>query len=360
MGASGMRTDFEEKAGLDLGPRHATWAVAGLLVLLAGCGRRPETKIGSSHPPSPARSVSTAAAVRAGDGGEITLPAVVQARQRATLSARIPASVVELPFREGEAVKEGAVVARLDDGALRAAVSAAEAALRSAEADLARAQGLLEKGAATPRELEEATARAAGARAQLSGAKDNLAYAVLRSPFAGRLAARPANVGDVVSPGVTLVEIEGEGGLELKATVEAEVAGRLRPGAKIRALADGQAEPLAAIVRSVAPAGDPTTHRFEVRADLAGTPGLRAGVFARLVLPAPGGPARITVPGSALFERGGLTGVFVVVEGKARLRWVAPGAPVGDALEIRAGIEAGERVALDPAGLTDGAPVVER
>jgi multidrug efflux pump subunit AcrA (membrane-fusion protein) len=122
---------------------------------------------------------------------------------------------------------------------------------------------------------------------------------------------------------------------------------------------DGQAGPLAAKVTAVAPSGDPTTHRFEVKADLPSAPGLRAGLFARLVVPAVAAEPRITVPPSAVFERGGLTGVFVVSDGRAHLRWVAPGARDGDSLEIRAGVEAGERVALDPAGLVDGAAVSE-
>ena len=67
----------------------------------------------------------------------------------------------------------------------------------------------------------------------------------------------------------------------------------------------------------------------------------------------------MSVPGIALFERGGLTGLFVVSDGKARLRWVAAGVRDGDTVEIRAGVEAGERVALDPTGLVDGAPVKE-
>jgi hypothetical protein len=63
-------------------------------------------------------------------------------------------------------------------------------------------------------------------------------------------------------------------------------------------------------------------------------------------------------PTTALFQRGGLTGLFVVADGKARLRWVAVGRADGGLTEIRAGLEAGERVASDPVGLTDGAPVV--
>ena len=54
------------------------------------------------------------------------------------------------------------------------------------------------------------------------------------------------------------------------------------------------------------------------------------------------------MPATALFERGGLTGLFVVRDGKARLRWVAAGARDGGAVEVRAGVEAGERVVLGP------------
>jgi hypothetical protein len=60
-----------------------------------------------------------------------------------------------------------------------------------------------------------------------------------------------------------------------------------------------------------------------------------------------------------VFPRGGLNGLFVAEDGVARLRWVALGERAGDAVEIRAGIEAGERVILDPAGLVEGAPIRE-
>jgi hypothetical protein len=58
-----------------------------------------------------------------------------------------------------------------------------------------------------------------------------------------------------------------------------------------------------------------------------------------------------------VFQRGGLSGLFVVAERTVRLRWVAVGATEGPSTEIRAGVDAGERVAVVPAGLVDGAPV---
>jgi len=325
---------------------------------LAACGGHEKPR--AAEPVAgPAKDVKTAEVVRTGGKGEVAVPAAVQARRRAALSARMPASVTELPYQEGQWVKAGAVVVRLDDGAIRASVAAAEAGVKAAEADLERTKTLLEKGAATPRELEQMTAAASGARAQLTSAKDNLSYTALRAPFAGRVASRRANLGDVVNPGMSLIEIEGEGGLEIRATVESGIAATLRPGSKVKAMVDGQPAPLVATVNAVAPSGDATTHRFELKADLPGAPGLRAGLFARLLVPGLAAESRITVPAVALFERGGLTGLYVVREGKAHLRWVAAGARDGDTVEVRAGVEPGERVVLSPEGLVDGSPVRE-
>jgi RND family efflux transporter MFP subunit len=331
--------------------------MAWWLLVMAGChGEKP--KAGAPAPEGPPKAVATAAVIGF-EADETAVPGTIRARQRAALSARVPASVIEVPHREGDRVEAGAVLVRLDDAALRSAVAAAEAAMTAAESDRRRAEALLAKGAATPREKDDAATRAAATRAAWEGARDNLAYAILRAPFAGRIARKPVNVGDVVSPGTTLVEIEGEGGFELEATLAADLAASLRPGFRAQAIVDGRDEPLDAVVRSVSPAGDPTTHRFDLRADLPPAAGLRSGLFARLLLASPASSPRLAVPAQAVFQRGGLFGVFVVTEGRARLRWLAPGATAAGRTEVRAGLEAGERVIVDPSGLADGTPVVE-
>jgi len=335
----------------------------------AACGRAASPPGLSAPPPAldeapatNARAVVTVAVEAAGPEAA-TVPAAVLARERATLVARAPGSVVALPFREGETVRRGEVVARIEAGALHSAVEAAQAEKTTAQTDLARTEALLARGAATPQEADEARARAAAARAALASAREALGHADLRAPFAGRVSARPARVGDVVMPGAPIVEVEGAGGLEVVATVEAADASRLRPGTRVEADVDGHAGPLAAVVRAVADAGDPATHRVLVRADLPATEGLRSGLFARLRIAgrtdAPPEGSRLTVPSSAIVHRGGLTGVFVVSEGRARLRWIAADVTGGSAVEVRAGLERGERVVRDPAGLTDGRPVRE-
>ncbi len=338
---------------------RVVWLVLGLASALGAC--REKAAPSAAAPPAPApRSVTTVAVVRVAEGGDAEVPGVVQALQRATLASRLQAAIVELPFREGDRVAAGAVVARLDAAAAESAVAAAAAASQAAAADERRVASLLARGAATPREADEAATRAAAAQAALQAARNELTYAVLRAPFSGLVASRPVHVGDVVAPGVPVLEVEGEDGFEVRATLDGALAVSVRPGLTAQAIVDGQPRALPATLRAVSPAGDPTTHRFEVRATLPAADGLRSGLFARLILPATAvGDARLLVPEASVLRRGGLSGLFVVAGGRARLRWVALGDSSAGNVEVRAGVAAGERIALDPAGLVDGAVVRE-
>jgi RND family efflux transporter MFP subunit len=326
------------------------------VVAVAGCGA--SAGPAAQGPPPPARTARTVPVVRTAAGVRL-IPATVATRQRATLAARVMAAVRSLPVAEGQSFRAGAVLVTLDDRALRAALRAAEAEQTRAAADLRRLEALVERGAATPREKEGAAAGEAAARAGVDAAREQLSYTTLRAPFAGRVASRPANVGDVVAPGQPVLEIEGAGGYEAQATVDSAVAARLAIGQSVDVDIDGLSGVLRARVTAVSRSGDAFTHRFLVKAALEPVEGLRSGLFARLRVPADGQGGRLTVPAAATVERGGLSGVWVVEGGQARLRWVALGRAEGDDVEVRAGVREGERVVLETDGLTDGVRVVE-
>ncbi len=117
--------------------------------------------------------------------------------------------------------------------------------------------------------------------------------------------------------------------------------------------------PVVATIRTLGPSADPSTHRFTIRAELRTREAIHAGLFARVLLPLSGTDRRLLVPEKTVLRRGGLTGVYVIQAGHAWLRWIAPGDSVGEDLEIRAGLDEKERVALEPARLHDGALVTE-
>jgi RND family efflux transporter MFP subunit len=335
--------------------------VAIVIALATGaCGRTPAASIrttpGETGPPVRIAAVDVRST---SEGGGVEIPASIESSRRAVLTSRLAASIVELNGREGDSVNAGAVLVRLEDTALKAAVSAAEASDQAAARDLKRAEALLAKGAATRNEVENASTAAERARSAAIAARENLAHASIRAPFAGRIQRKLANAGDIVNPGQPLVELEGAGGLEVVASIEAAVHDRLRVGQKIAVRLDGIEAPLPATIHDLAASADPSTHRFTLRADIAPGPGVRAGLFARILVSSQGGEARLLVPTTALLRRGGLTGVYVIRDGHAWLRWIASGDAIGDSTEIRAGLDAKERVAKDPSPLHDGAPVTE-
>ena len=284
-------------------------------------------------------------------------PARIRSRQQAMISSRISAIVLSMPFREGDIVRAGETLVRLDDAPQRAALTAAEAQLSTAESESRRITSLLAKGAATVREADEVKARLEGARAALAEARDIVGSTSLRAPFAGRIVKKSVNPGDLAQPGAPLLELQGGSALELVATLEPDAARSVRLGQKFRVRVDGVDPSVEATVYSISPTADETTHRVDVLFNLGAEVSLKPGLFARIELPAAEGasPGPLSIPASSVIERGGLTGVFVVKDGRAFLRWIALGREIGERVEVRAGLAEGESVVISPAGLTDGA-----
>jgi RND family efflux transporter MFP subunit len=337
-------------------------AVAMTALVPLGCGgggaeRKAES---AAIPQAPPRAVVTARVSR-GAASVVQVPARIRSRQQAVISARVSALVVSMPFREGDSVRAGETLVLLDDAPQRAAVASALAQLSTAESESRRMANLLVKGAATPREKEEVEARLEDARAALASARDLLASTSLRAPFNGRIVSKSVNPGDLARPGTPLLELQGGSALELVATLEPSDLRSVRLGQRLRVRVDGVEPPVEASVHSISPAADETTHRVDVLCNLAPGPGLKPGLFARVELPLePGGePGPLGVPGRAVVRRGGLTGVFVVKEGRAWLRWIALGRDLEGRVEVRAGLVDGERVVVEPSGLADGSAVTE-
>jgi RND family efflux transporter MFP subunit len=285
-------------------------------------------------------------------GGSAWVAGSLAAVRHATISTRISATVREVLVEEGTRVVPGQLLIRLSDDDVRGQLAAADTALRTAAAYERRIAELLATRAATPVELEQAQSQRAQAEAAVAAAKATLGYSQLRAPFAGTVQARRVTAGDLVGPGQPLLELEG-GELEVQATLSEVESQGLRIGQRVRfATRDAQGE---AEITALSPGGDALSHRRGLRARvLRGNKDLRSGTFARVEIAGASPAATAWLPRTALVERGDLTGVFVAEDGKAYLRWVALGEPLGDRVPVRAGLEAGEKVIDAPGALRDG------
>ena len=330
-----------------MNPRILLPLATAVLVAGLGCDRKAEA-------PSPVLPTESVRLVASGSSSQGWVAASLEARDQAVLASRFAASVKAIPVREGQAVKAGQLLAQLDDGDLRGGRDAASAALDGAKAQQARIRQLFAQQAATQAELDEANTQLAQARAAMAGAQANLRYTELRSPFNGTVRSRAVDPGAFVTPGQPILTVDG-GGLELKASVTDSEAAGLKPGQEIPFEVDGQAGK--ARILALASSADPLTHRRDLRATVLSPSGLRAGSFARIRVGDTAEDTSIWLPESALIRRGGLTGVFVVEDGRAVLRWLSLGSQRQDRVEVRAGLKRGDSVVDQPGDLQDGQPV---
>lgn len=292
----------------------------------------------------------------------------VEAVRDARVASQVPGRIVELPVRAGERVQAGQVLARIDPSVVNHQVAGSQAQLAQAQAqvtvarnELQRTRQLVAKSYVSQAALEQAEAQARAAEAQVQALQAQVAAVsaqaglhVLRAPFAGWVAQVPVSLGDAAGPGQTLMQVYDPSALRVAAQVPESVAARLRAGGDVSVSdAEGRAA-LGGLKAEVLPAVDPGSRTVTVRVALPGAPdGWRPGQSVKLVLPVAGGAsapaARIAVPRTAVVTRSELQGVYVVgKDGLARLRQVRLGRATGDAVEVLAGLDAGERVAVDP------------
>ena len=284
------------------------------------------------------------------------------ASQRATLATRLAASVQRVHVTEGQRVATGALLVSLADDDLQAGRKAAETAVATAQTQVRRIEHLAAQDAATPAELDQARVQLAQAQAAMAAVQANLGYTQIRAPFTGVVQTRRVNEGDLVSPGMPLLDLEGQSAMEFLGSVSAAEAKGLKLGLTLPFETEGRTG--TARITGLASGGDPISQRASLRARVVtGLEGLRSGAFGRLRLPgasSSGTPAAgqdRTVPVSALVRRGELNGVFLAKDGIAQLRWLSLGSEQDGRVAVRAGLAQGDPVIDSPAGLQDGQPI---
>jgi membrane fusion protein, multidrug efflux system len=304
--------------------------------------------------------------------------ATVEAVRQVIVASQVQAQIVGMPIKAGDRVASGAVLAVLDSriaqqqtAAARAALAAAQAELTLAQAELDRGRQLLEKNFISRAALDQAQARHAAAVANVEAASRQAeASSVqgglhrLTAPFPGRIATVTAEVGEVAQPGRPLATLYDPAALRVVVDVPEPVGRRIGAGtrATVFVAIGGADRELLPVRVTPLPSVDAHTRTMPVRLDLPpGTEGLVPGQYARATFEfeppaaAPGGPPaaaalqRLSVPRTALVTRGELRAVYVVGDdGLPRLRQVRPGRDAEPGrVEILAGLEPGERVAVD-------------
>lgn len=354
---------------------HAIFpALTALLALMlpasiASCSRHETTGIPIEAAPPLAAQVIEATARPWESGLEVT--GGVEPFRRATPGTILMGRVDQILRREGDRVRAGETLARIESRDVAARLAQAESAVAAASANeenarlmKERMERLFDRQAAPQRSVDDARAGHSAALAALHAAEQGVeaarmyvAYTEVTAPFSGIIAQRNIEAGDMAAPGQPLFVVEETSRMKIEAQVPESAVRGLRKGVPVEVVIEGApSADQEGRLDEILPAGDPRSRTFTVRVVIDNPSGeIRTGTFARLRF-AGGAETRLAVPRSAVVRRGPLTGLFVVEpEGKARLRWVSLGVERDGWIEILSGLAVGERIVAEPpVDLEDG------
>ena len=393
-----LRIPKEERGGGQGKPLLFILIAIGVLAL-AGGGYYWSTRLQAA--PVKVVAATEKASGSTAAGAVLNASGYVTARRRATVSSKVTGKVVDVLIEEGHPVKEGQILAHLDDSQARAGLNLAEsqlaasqkgmaedeAKLAQAELNLQRREQLLKEHVVGKAEVDDARsvvestkARIAYSRQQIAVAesqvnlqKTNLADMVVRAPFSGIVVSKDAQPGEMISPvsagggftrtGIgTIVDMSS---LEIEVDVNETYINRVTPNMKVDAVLDAYQDwHIPAHVITTIPTADRQKATVRVRIAFDQTdprilPDM--GVKVSFLRDEPTGAQaaqttpRVLVPKAAVRTADGRKIVFVLKQDRIERRAVSVGLEQGDQIEVVSGVTAGERVVVDgPQTLKDG------
>ncbi|HEX4870661.1 MAG TPA: efflux RND transporter periplasmic adaptor subunit [Moraxellaceae bacterium] len=357
-------------------PARTRWLAGGVGSLLLVALVFPRDSV-SSMPVAPAGlelMPEDVATVRfAPLAGDLDFSGTLVPVRQMLLNARVAGEITDVPVREGEAVAQGAVLVRQDSRDMRARLAQAEAAVQSARAEHENAQDqvakyrqLSQNNYFSRNDLAKATTQAAvyesqlkANEAQVTVARKELENALLRAPFAGVVAERMVEPGQLVMPNTPLLRIVDLRELELAIQLPSSEIARVRQGQKVTFTADAFGDqPFTGTIVRLNPMAKASNRKVTVYA-LVRNPDLklRGGLFVHGRLQDDKAVSGLVIPATAVQSRDGRPGVMVVR--KQRLAWqpvtLGPRDERSGNVLVSAGLAQGEtvlatRVSPDRAG----------
>ena len=276
----------------------------------------------------------------------------------AKVSSTVVGRIAEIPVKEGDKVKIGDVVMRLDEREARHKLAEAEAKERFLVQEVTRMSMLAQRDFASQQQFQRTVSDHGQAVAAVAAARQRLADLALTSPLDGEILRLDGNVGEVVRSGDVVVWIGQREPMRIEAEVDEEDIPKVQRGQKVLVKADAwPSKVFAATVTSLTPKGDPVSKAYRVRITLEPAQPLQIGMTAEVNIIVRETKDALLVPFSAL--RG--EAVFIVDGARARRRPVKAGIVGTAKVEVLDGLLETDLVVSDPpAGLKDGAFVKAR
>ncbi|MBA5763948.1 efflux RND transporter periplasmic adaptor subunit [Vibrio sp. 404] len=293
----------------------------------------------------------------------VELPAVrefagrVVANQRASIGARLTATVAEVLVDVGDEVKQGDVLLRLESDDLDARVQQTEQALSSAQARLniarkeyARMKELFNKKLIPVSQYDQADSALKSAyadfnqqKAAVVEAETTFGFSVITAPFDGVITQKPVNQGDIATAGMLLLSMYNPESLLIEVNVSESVLPKIALGEMLSVTLPSYKIALLTQINEITPAADSGSRSYLIRLGFKTDKTLYPGSYAKVMVETDTDKV-LKVPVEAIYQVGQLDYVRIIKEGKLQTRLIQ----VGEDYRVRKGLVEGDVVVLNP------------
>ncbi|MEK7347772.1 MAG: efflux RND transporter periplasmic adaptor subunit [Candidatus Eisenbacteria bacterium] len=325
--------------------RAAARALASLLaftLVAGGCKGGP--KGGFSMPPMP---VETAVVAPRSVADRFDAVGTIEAGEAITVVSEIDASVESLPFREGQPIEQGALIAQLDDETASAELKRAEALRDQSQVTFDRVKSLFDQKAAAPQDLDDAEAARKVAEADVQLARERLRKTRITAPFAGLVGAKRVSPGAYLRAGDAITELASLREIKVVFSAPERYFGTLQRGRQVTVSTTAYPNyELHGRIDVVSPVLDPATRAARIIARVANPGGkFRPGMSASVSVLLSERAQALVVPSEAVFSEGGQSFVYVVkADSTVERAALTLGTRQADVVEVVRGITSGARI----------------
>lgn len=306
----------------------------------------------------------------------LTASGKIEATDKSQITTRMMGYIENIYVKVGSKVNKGQLLVNINNmdldaqmAQVNAGIAEAKIAVSNAEKDFNRYTILFKENSATQKELDDVTTQFRMAQSRLEAVEQKkneinaqYAYTSLRSPISGVVTQKIASQGEMASPGVPILEIESQKGLQLAAMVsESEIAG-IQLNDEVDVTLKSLDNKTKGSVIEISPSATHTGGQYLVKIKLnAPSNDIRPGMYATVQFPgeATTSTSKIMIPQSSIVRQGELSGIYTVSQNnKALLRWLRLGRTYGDQVEVLSGLTADEKYIVSAQGkLYNGANI---